>query len=412
MKTNFPLIAFGLVFVQMNAQAIELGIAETEVDSLVVDTEYGVQISQASAPVPFKNFRYPFVDQDENILFISNDHFRYNPAKKANGIYKSFASDGRLECLVVQDDPAPDDGAPMGKILGLRTDSKSFSFNRGSDFGKGIYASFNGGPLVTVAGRKTIAPGRNHSFHSFHYADIWEDRVVFNGTPILDQEWVNGLFLYDHGTKDIRELVTNKEPVAVAGGSELWWLSEQPFLNGDWLLFSASRSADCIGNKSEKGTKGLLGWKIEPGVRPDLNFSKAKLRILAPFGMEIPESGGLALTSLSSPVENSGIIAVLAGNNPPEKYGTPPTYQAVTFRTEDGVWRNPIDTNTLNPILNDGSYFTSFNKWLTTQDKRIIFIANGPNNYEAVYIYDIERDILFFVADTRLRDWRKGDCGI
>lgn len=376
--------------------------AETEVDVLVVDTDYGVQITPASAPVPFKNFRYPFVDQEENILFISNDPYRYNPAKKANGIYRSYASDGRLECLVIEDDLAPDDGSPIGKILGLRTDSKSFSFNRGGDLGKGIYASFNGGPIVTIASRKTLAPGRNRFFNSFYYADIIGDRVVFNGSPQNDKAWLTGIYLYDHKDKRTRELITNTEPVPVAGGANLWWLSEQPFINENWLLFSASRDVDCMGNKSEKGTKGLLGWKIEPEGSPNRMFAKERLQVLAPFGMEIPESGGLILTSASAPVAHQGIIAMVAGNNPPERYGSPPKYQSISYRTEDGRWHNPVDTNTLNPILNDGTYFTSFNKWVATQDKKVIFIAKGPSNYEAIYIYDTERDILFFVADTRL----------
>jgi hypothetical protein len=136
----------------------------TAVDTTAVDTAYGVQLEPAEAPIPFKKFRYPFLDDEENLLFIGNDPFRYTPAIKGNGIYRSYAADGRIESLVIQDDPAPDDGLPMGAILGLRTDFRSYVFHRGGDSGTGIYGSFNGGPLVTVAGLKTVAPGIGVNF--------------------------------------------------------------------------------------------------------------------------------------------------------------------------------------------------------------------------------------------------------
>jgi hypothetical protein len=80
---------------------IELRDAETVVDTTVIDTDYGVQIQPAGASIPFKNFRYPFVDDHENVLFIGNDPFRYTPAIKGNGIYRSYAADGRIEALVI-----------------------------------------------------------------------------------------------------------------------------------------------------------------------------------------------------------------------------------------------------------------------------------------------------------------------
>jgi hypothetical protein len=61
-----------------------------------------------------------------------------------------------------------------------------------------------------------------------------------------------------------------------------------------------------------------------------------------------------------------------------------------------------VDTNTLNPILNDGSCFTGFNKWVGVDEGEVIFRAYGEN-YEAVYIYHVASDVLCFVADTRMK---------
>ena len=378
---------------------IELRDAETVVDTTVIDTDYGVQIQPAGASIPFKNFRYPFVDDHENVLFIGNDPFRYTPAIKGNGIYRSYAADGRIEALVIQDDPAPDDGRPMGAILGLRTDVRSYVFHRGGDSGTGIYGSFNGGPLVTIAGLKTVVPGIGVNFSWFWYADVCGDLVVFNGSPQTQDGWVNGLYLYDHSRKKLSCLLDTNRAIPAVGGIRLGEISPQPRLDKSWLLFAASSYTDAAGDQISK--KGYFGWQVTEGEDPEKMFSLERLKVLAPMGMEIPESGGLPLTSGSNLMSDGGLIAVAAGSNTNGTKGGIPNWQAICVRTTDGVWHNPVDTNTLNPILNDGSYFTGFNKWVGCDDGKVIFRAYGKN-YEALYVYDVASDALYFVADTRL----------
>jgi hypothetical protein len=396
---SFPLaliVAWAGLYV---ADGIELRNAETEVDTTVVDTAYGVQIKPVEAAIPFKNFRYPFVDDRENVLFIGNDPFRYTPAVKGNGIYRSYAADGRIESLVIQDDPAPDDGLPMGAILGLRTDFRSYVFHRGGDSGTGIYGSFNGGPLVTVAGLKTVAPGIGVNFGWFWYADVCGDLVVFNGSPQTSDDWVNGLYLYDHAKQKLSCLLDTTRAVPAAGGLRLAEISPQPRLDKSWLIFAACSATDAAGDQVAK--KGYFGWQVTEGGNPEEMFALERLKVLAPIGMEIPESGGLPLTGGSNLMSDEGLIAVAAGSDVDGKKGGIPRWQAICIRTPDGIWHNPVDTNTLNPILNDGSCFTGFNKWVGVDEGKVIFRAYG-DSYEAVYIYDVASDALYFVADTRL----------
>jgi hypothetical protein len=40
-----------------------------------------------------------------------------------------------------------------------------------------------------------------------------------------------------------------------------------------------------------------------------------------------------------------------------------------------GRLRNPVDANTLNPIPEDESFFTVFNRWMDLDEGRVIFRA-------------------------------------
>lgn len=390
-------IILGFLCHWLPGHAAEFHGAEAVIDEVVADTETLVPLRKVAAPIPFENFRYPFVDDEENVLFIGNDRYTYG-ARMGSGIFRSQASDGRLDALVMEDDPAPDDGMPMGLILGLQTDRRSFVFHRGPDRGSGIYARFGSGPLVTIAGRNTPVPGTSGRFKWFWYADIWEDLVVFNGTPESTGQPVNGLYLRKRDEENPRCLLDSSQAVAVAGGGELCQLSYQPRIDGSWLVFSANRSAGDPGGVMPG--RGILGWPVSEGGDPETMFARDRLQVLAPFGMPIPESDGLPLTSAPNPMVDQGLVAVVAGSDATNPMEESPAWQAICIRTPDGKWHNPVDVNTLIPGRNDGCRFTGFNKWLAIHDGKVVFLGHGPDGYTAVYIYDTLKQHLYFVADT------------
>ncbi len=390
-------ILLGFICQWLPGHAAEFHQAEAVIDEVVADTDTPVPLRKVAAPIPFENFRYPFVDDEENVLFIGNDRYTYG-ASTGNGIFRSQASDGRLDALVLEDDPAPDDGKPMGLILGLQTDRRSFVFHRGPDRGSGIYARFGGGPLVTIAGRSTLAPGTSSRFSWFWYADIWEDLVVFNGSPESTGEPVNGLYLRKQGEDQPSRLVDNTQAVPAADGGKLCQLSYQPRIDGSWLVFSANRSAGESG--AVKPGRGILGWAVTDGGDPETMFALDRLQVLAPFGMPIPESDGLPLTSAPNPIADQGLIAVVGGSDATNPMEESPAWQAICIRTPDGKWHNPVDTNTLIPGRNDDCCFTGFNKWLAVHDGKVVFQGHGPDGYHAVYLYDTLKQHLYFVADT------------
>lgn len=380
--------------------------AGAAIDEVVADTDTARPLRRVAAPIPFENFRYPFVDDAENVLFIGNDKYTYR-AKAGNGIYRSSASDGRLEALVLEDDPAPGDGKPMGLILGLQTDRRSFVFHRGPDRGQGIYARFGDGPVTAVANTGTPAPGANANFSWFWYADIWDDQVVFHGTVESPGQALSGLYLYQHHNRTVRRLIDTTQPVPAAGGSALGDLSYQPRIDDQWLVFSANQM---ISGAIRSG-RGILGWPLAEGGDPAKIFALDRLKLLAPFGMMIPETDGRPLTSAPNPVVGDGLVAVVGGSDPEDLSNELPDWQAICIRTADGKWHNPVDTDTLIPGRNDGSVFKGFNKWIAIQDGKVIFRAYGPSGYEAVYLYDPASSQLFFVADTTWQVEKKAIIG-
>lgn len=378
------------------ATAEELHDARTVVDEIVADNTTRFPLRKVAASIPFENFRYPFVDDAENVLFIGNDTYTYR-ARQQGGVFRSAAAGGRIDAMVLESDPAPDDGKPMGLILGLQTDRRSFVIHRGPDRGTGIYARFGDGPLTTVAGLATPAPQAGSAFGWFWYADIHDNRVVFHGTPASSTQPAGGLYLYDHDTRRLRRLVDSTTGVPAAGGARLADPSYQPRIDGSWLVFSANR-LDADG--SVRPGRGILGWRLDTAGETADPFDIGRLEILAPFGMEIPHSGGRRLTAAPNPVVHGGIVAVIAGHSDDDPFNERTAWQSVLVRTPDGVWHAPLDTNTLIPGREENGCFTGFNKWPAVEDGRVLCIARGPGGYEAVYLHDPAEKRLYFVADT------------
>lgn len=389
------IVAISLLAHASPVVATEVQDANAAVDEVVIDTSYRVPL--VKQPMPFENFRYPFFDNDGSVLFIGNDFFTFG-ARENSGIYRSNA-DGTLEVLATQDQPSPDDGQPIGIFMGLQTDFKSVLFHRGPDRGVGIYGWFEGGPLTAVANTKTLVPGSLAPFAWFWYGDVNNGLVVFTAAQRIEENDQIGLYFYRHRDRKIWTLLNEKTPVPALAGKPLTRLAYQPRLDSSWIVFSA--------DEADTARRGIFGWSLQQpagnALPEEALTSIDKLQILAAPGMEIPESGGRILTQAPNPVVENGVVAVRGDFNKeqsPNKRDHSADYAAILVRTPDGIWKNPIDTDTLIPGRSDGATFTGFNKWLSLANGRVIFRAYGPRGYEAIYLYAVAEEKLFFVIDT------------
>jgi hypothetical protein len=374
--------------------------SKAKVDEVVADTTFAIPLTEVDALENFKNFRYPFLQDDGTVIFIGNDLFKSNRAERHNGIFRSHP-DGTLETLVLQEHPSPDDGLPVGPIMGLRTDFDSIIFHRGLDHGSGLYGFFGRDPLETIANCSTLVPGsEEEKFKWFWYADVYKRWVVFNATVREHGAvWQHGLYLYHQPSRQLWSLIDSSQ-VVPALGTPVGMMAYQPSMDASWLVFSANQLASPNG-KSLPG-RGILGWPMKRCLATGQPPALTELQVLAPFGFTIPQSGGRKLTSAPNPHTADGIIAVIGGHDPSGSiHNEQPAYQALLVRTRDGEWLNPIDTDTLIPGHPDGTSFTGFNKWVAVQSEKVTFIANGPQGYQAIYIYDVREKTLYFIIDTQ-----------
>jgi hypothetical protein len=377
----------------------EFGDAKTVVNEVVADTNFLIPMRRAEAPIPFENFRYPYLDDAGNVLFIGNDVVTLH-ASGRNGIFRSMAATGELITLLRQEDPAPGDGQPFGTIMGLHTDGPSLVFHRGGDRGKGIYGIFDNKTVVTIADRGTPVPGRSAVFDWFWYADVALGNVVFHGSYGPREQDVCGLYWYRHSDRILRPLVDETQPIPQTGGLCFTMLAYQPRIHRAGILFSAGTKD---GNGQPLPSRGIFGWPIQMDSTGNFDPSSVaidRLQVLALCGMAIPESGGLPLTCAPNPVGSPEVVAVLGGSDATDPFSETPAYQCILVRTRDGVWHNPVDTNTVIPNLPGEALFLGFNKWLAVDGGDVIFRAFGPDEYQAVYLYDSVKDILYFITDT------------
>ncbi len=396
-----PLVLIALSslhFLPARASAQTVVDAKSEVDERIIDTSALVPLEKVAAPIPFKNFRYPYLNARGDVTFIGNDIYTGNVAKNNNGIYRSSAT-GSLKALAKQEDLAPDDRREFGAILGLQIDPETDDMvcHRGIDHGQGIYGIIDHQPLKCIAGLGTPAPDFDGPFKWFWYADIWTGWVVFNATVQKDNPWIHGLYLWNKSADQIWRVVDTNQTVPAANG-RIGHLSPQPRLDKDWLVFSANR-LDAKGEPEVgRGVLGLAAKHWNQG-KPDL--APEHLQVLAPFGMIIPGSKDQVMTAAPNPLCRDGIIAFVAGSDladPREE--SPEAYQAVCLRVGEGPWVCPLDTSTLIPGRPDGTVFTGFNKWLAISSGRVFFRAYGPGGYEAIYAYDPAAKIVYFIIDT------------
>lgn len=370
--------------------------AETEVDEIVVDTGFSIPLEVLSSEYPFKNFRYPYVDGAGRVLFVGNDWFKYDQAHQRNGIYESLP-DGTLRALATQDMLVAEDGRPVGPILGLRTDFESIIFHRGNNRAVSLMGLIRGGPMRELVGRGTIPPRSVEPFLFFSYGDIEGHWMVFNGTT-RESPWTHGLYHLDVDTGALLCLVQNNEHLE-RFGAVLGNLSWQPELDSRRLVFGG-HLLDATTNECVPG-RGILGWEIDVAAgSPEIQLAADRLEVLAPFGMEIPESGGLPLHWANNPVAGGDLVAVVGGHDPEDHLSQPPAYQALLVRTADGRWHNPVDTNTYLPQHPELGLITSLSPWVAVSEGKVVFLARGPGGYEAIHIYDPAADAVYFVIDT------------
>ena len=134
------------------------------IDTVVADTQTVPPVNPLQplrAQVPFKGFRYPLVDEAENVTFITDDA-TVGQQGLHHGIYRSEAASNALKAVVLPTDTIPGTAYPFECLRGIQP------AERGSDFvfnatsrqgGRGLFV-WSAGKVTQVARTgDTVLPG-------------------------------------------------------------------------------------------------------------------------------------------------------------------------------------------------------------------------------------------------------------
>lgn len=361
--------------------------ARGRIDEIVADTTdtpAPSALEPLAAPIPFRNFRYPYVDPAQNVTFIADDPL-YDGSKGANlGIYRSYASGGRLETLVSSKTPAPGTGAGFRYIRGLHLADNLTDFvfsGITTDDRNGIYA-WRSGVLSTIArSGETVLDGRTVT--DVDYASFSGEKVLYVARTDAGPSLVL-CDLAEGGAQKV--LMHGGQPIPGSETDAFRYFSPQNWIDGNQVVFRAARVPDPYdGDGKSKAERGLYGWVGKSDFRP------GQLRRFVDWTTPVPGVPGGAFVNLrSAPVRGDLITFVGSGEGFTGIYW---------MKTTDTAPRPIVDTSTEMETLFKGA-FDSFGIYPAIIDRSIVFTASA-DDYAGVFLYRPDEDRLFVLTDSR-----------
>ncbi len=369
------------------------------IDTVVADTATAAPanpLAPLAAPVPFQGFRYPHVDDAENVTFIADDPV-YAPAgasKGQHGIFRSFAADGHLQTLVSQDDLIPGTDGKFTLIRGLQPDEHGadlvFNATGDSHVGEGFYL-WSGGKVTTVArSGTTVLPGDAAPLSAVAWGALHAGRVLYVADNAARRPV---LVLHDVKTGADRVLLRDGDPVPGHPGEAFHYLAHQDWLGASSVVFRAGTmdhdAADPIGKK-KPGRSGLYGWF---NVRWDdpATLDPARLVTLADTDTPLPGFDGERFTDFRSAPVQEGLVAFEAGGD---------AGKGMYFSRDGGPVRAIVDSETKLPGLFRGK-FQEFGIWTAVVKNGVVFTAQAAGGFVGVFLYRADQDMLYVLADNR-----------
>lgn len=389
-------------------------------DTVVADTgtaapptAAGGNLAPLGAPVPFGNFRYPHVDEAENVTFIADDPV-YPGGGPNHGIFRSPApgetagGDGLQALVRAGETRVPGTDVPLRWFRGLQMDGTDFVFNATDDAeGRGLY-HWSGGVLRTIArSGVTVLPGESAALANVEYGALSAGRVLFSADH--GANGATALVLHDLATGTNRVLARTGTPVPGHPGETFRYVSPQNWLEGNHLVFRGARVADPHARQSPprqgpdaaaaptEGQRGLYAWTGLDWDRSDASLDAARLRVVADWTTAVPALAGRRFDDLrSAPVTPAGLVAFGAGGA-----GWSGVYLAdLAASGVAGAVRPVVDTESEVAGLFRGR-FTRFDTFVTVFGRNVVFVGHAAGGYTGVFLFQVDRDELFLLADNR-----------
>jgi len=350
------------------------------VDETVADSPPPASsLEPAANQIPSAEFRYPAVDELENITFIVDP-------PNSHGIYRSDPLNRRLTELVTSKVTSlPGSGATVDFIRGLVTNGTDFVFNAtDSQHGRGLYFWRDGRLRAIARTGDPVAPGSSARFVRIEYGALLGDSVLFSAKA----DDGGSLLLRDVETGSSRTLVHTGMPVPGRPEAKFDTIAPVNWIDENDLVFRASAVPPPAGGDGPASPLGIYGWF---GCGP--GYPLRDLRTIADGATPIPGLDGRRFTNFhSAPVQN-GLVAFVGDGR-----GSKGVYFSDANAKEKAP-RVIVDTETRLPSLFQGT-FQDFGWYPSLVGGCVIFTARAGHGYAGVFLYNPGIDKLFRLVDS------------
>ncbi len=348
----------------------------------ILDAE---QIAASGAFVPlaiptfFDNFRYPFLQNDESVVFIANDYARSNDGIGREGIFR-IAKNGEVTKLAEVGDYFSGTGLRLTGVSGLRVDNGRAVFRCSADDGSEGVALWDDGSLLLLA-----QTGGESGLGNIGYPGFAGSTVTFYAEEAGDKSAIYAvdLALFPRGPRkavDTSMIMPGSKSV-LFGSFGFQQEAEDGFAVFRGFAVGARELLQRTGS-SDQALGGVFRRNIRGGGEPEKIMDT-----LEPLPGGPP---GATFAELRNAIPRDGTVLVPSSTR---------DHSGLYYVGSDGKPRLVADTNTRIPDLFDGT-FTGFDKWAANCAPWVLFIAEA-GSYRGLFAMHMERNELFLLLDNR-----------
>jgi len=348
----------------------------------ILDAE---QIAASGAFVPlaiptfFDNFRYPFLQNDESVVFIANDYARSNDGIGREGIFR-IAKNGEVTKLAEVGDYFSGTGLRLTGVSGLRVDNGRAVFRCSADDGSEGVALWDDGSLLLLA-----QTGGESGLGNIGYPGFAGNTVTFYAEEAGDKSAIYAvdLALFPRGPRkavDTSMIMPGSKSV-LFGSFGFQQEAEDGFAVFRGFAVGARELLQRTGS-SDQALGGVFRRNIRGGGEPEKIIDT-----LEPLPGGPP---GATFAELRNAIPRDGTVLVPSSTR---------DHSGLYYVGRDGKPRLVADTSTRIPDLFDGT-FTGFDKWAANCAPWVLFIAEA-GSYRGLFAMHMERNELFLLLDNR-----------
>lgn len=343
------------------------------------------QIAASGAFVPlatptfFDNFRYPFLQEDESVVFIANDHTGPRDGIGRHGIFR-ITKEGEVGKVAEVGDYFSGTSARLTSVSGLRLDGGRAVFSCSADDGSDGVGLAENGKLHLLA-----RTGDTNGFSNIGYPGYAGNTVTFYAEGAHDRGSVYAVDLASE-PRAPRKVIDHNTPIP-GRMSELF---------GSFGFQQEADDGFAVFRGFAAGARELLqragGREHAPGgvFRKDIHSGAAPEKIIDTLTPLPGGPPGATFAELQSALPRDGTLVVSSRSG---------EHEGLYYIGRDGQPRLVADTNTRIPELFEGT-FTGFDKWASNCTPWVLFIARA-GSYRGLFAMHMERNELFLLLDTR-----------